>query len=367
MKRILLCLLLGTVILTSTACGKSGDDNTENNNGGKAVETEYGTVTFGDYSNLTADEVVYDFSEADIDSEIENMLYEYAEYSEKSTAEMGDNVEVFLYATSDGAVVFDYTENGDGSYVIELGYEEFGPEFDEQLIGVSAGDVLNFSVTYDEDYDNISLAGGMINYEVTVLSVQEEKIPELTDSFVQENLGYDSVAEFRTSVEENLNSYYNSDSSYYTKESLLQQVIDGAEFGDYTEELYQSAKASVDASYEGYIDWLGVNSVDEVYESLEMSDEDVESEIMAQVYRIIAINGLAQEQKLELTDDEYQAGAQMYTDLYADYYEDDYTQEDLLSEFGEDNLRYWILEDKVLDYLYENATITKVQGNLDDM
>jgi hypothetical protein len=51
--------------------------------------------------------------------------------------------------------------------------------------------------------------------------------------------------------------------------------------------------------------------------------------------------------------------------MYSEYYAEEYTTDQLVSEIGEETLRYWILEDKVMDYLYDHATITQVTGSLD--
>jgi FKBP-type peptidyl-prolyl cis-trans isomerase (trigger factor) len=129
--------------------------------------------------------------------------------------------------------------------------------------------------------------------------------------------------------------------------------------------LYDSAKADVDATYESYEEWTGVDTVEEVYELFGMSDEDIEEEVLSQVYRTLAVYAIAKEQGLELTDEEYQSGLEGYAQLYTDYYAEEYTADQLVEELGEDTLRYWILEDNVMDYLYDHATITQVVGSLD--
>jgi trigger factor len=168
----------------------------------------------------------------------------------------------------------------------------------------------------------------------------------------------------RSSIREELDSYYNSDVSYNTKEDLIGLVVENSEFNDYSEEALASAKESVELSYEEYMDWIGASTVDEVYEAFGISDEDVEKEALEQLYRTIAVYAIAQEQGIAVTDEEYQAGLEEYAQSYADYYGEEYTTDDLASDLGEETLRYWVLEDKVLDFLYDNAVITQVTGSL---
>jgi FKBP-type peptidyl-prolyl cis-trans isomerase (trigger factor) len=169
----------------------------------------------------------------------------------------------------------------------------------------------------------------------------------------------------RSKLREELEEYYNSDASYNTKEDLIGQVVENSEFGDYSEVAYAVAKEDVKASYEEYMDWIGASTVEEVYEAFGISEEDVAAEALQQVYRTIAVYAIAQEQGFDVTDEEYQSGLEEYAQSYTDYYGEEYTADDLVSLVGEETLRYWVLDDKVLDYLYDNAVITQVTGSLE--
>lgn len=364
MKKNIIYALLAAMALTLSACGQDKDGKNELPTGSK-IETDFGTVTLCDYSNITADEIVYEITEDDVTEEVDNLLYDYIQYVEKESAEDGDYVEVYMTGTVDGELLYDFSEEEGDTYDILLGYNEFGEEFDAKLLGASAGDELSFSIAYGDDYGDDELAGMTVDYSVNVVSVLEEILPEMTEEFVTGTLGYASEEEMRAEIKEELNAYYNSDTAYYAKEELLQKVVENSKFGDYSKDLYQNVKAEVESSYEGYMEWLGVSTLDEVYGAFEMDEEDVEEEVLNQVYRTITVYAIAKEQGIELSDAEYQAGLQEYVQMYTDYYAEEFTADRLISEFGEESLRYWILEDKVLDYLYDHAVITQVVGSLD--
>jgi trigger factor len=365
-KKIISVLLAAAAGLLLSACGDSSGESENAVPLGNKVETDYGTVTLCDYSNLSAEETYYEISDDDVDEEINSLLTDYIQYEEKDAAEDGDYVEVYMTGTADGELFVDYSEEAGDTYDILLGYNEFGEEFDAKLLGASKGDELSFTITYDEDYGDDELAGLTVDYQIQVESVLEEIMPELTEEFVQDTLGYTSEEELRSDVKEELSSYYNSDSAYYTREDLLQQVVDNSKFGDYSKDLYESARESLDESYEAYEEWIGVTTVEEVYEAFEMTDEDIENEVLSQVYRTIVVYAIAKEQGLELTEDEYQAGLESYAQLYSDYYGEEYTTDGLVEEIGEETLRGWIQEDLVMDYLYEHATVTQVVGSIED-
>lgn len=349
MKKTRLWLLAVLIPFALTACGTSGSSA-----GGSTFSDEaYGTVTLCDYSNLPAEKYVYEITDTEIDEAITSMLYDYVEYNEVTRpSASGDSVSVTMTAARDGETILDYTdENG---YDVYLGSEEFGSKFDEELTGVSAGDHLTFSVAYEEDDANTDFAGSTIDYDVTVLSVTEEVLPELTDAFVTDTLGYESTDAMKEEIRQNMESEHESNSVYELRENLIQQVIEGSDFGDYSQELYDSYAASMTESYESYMEMFGLESVDQVYEMFGMTEEDVEKEILNYVYRTITVQAISEKEKLKVTDEEYQEGLDHYTQ------ESGYDSSDaLIADYGEESLRSWILEDKVLDFLEEHASITE--------
>lgn len=347
MRQKLLWVLLALTPVTLTACGSTDND------GSVYSDDAYGTVTLCDYKNLSAEKTVYPVTDEDIQSEMENMLYDYVEYEETDgPSEIGDNIAVDLTAEKDGETVFSYT--GDDSYEIYLGSEEFGTEFDEKLTGVSVGDELSFSVTYDADFEFTDLAGGDVSYTVTVLGISKEIMPELTDDFITDTLGYESRDALEQEIREYLESENEANSAYELRENLLQQVIDGSTFDSYSQDLYDSYAAGIEAGYESYMELFGCETVEEVYDLFEMTEEDVEKEIITQVYRTIIVHAISDAEKLELSDTEYQDGLERYTTEIG--YD---STDELLEDYDEDSLREWILEDKVLDFLEKYASTTE--------
>lgn len=355
MKQKLLWLLLAALPLSLTGCGNSDTDTVSVPETTETIssDADYGDVTLCDYKNLSVEKKIYEINDEDIDSEIETLLYDYVEYKDQDRpSQEGDYVSVNMTAVSDGTTILDYS---DESYDVGLGYEEFGPAFDEKLTGVSTGDELSFSVTYEEDYEDKSLAGTTVDYNVTVLGITEETLPELTDEFITETLGYESEDDMIERITASLQSQYDSDSEYELREDLLQQVIDQSTFGSYSQELYDSCAESIEESYLSYAEMFDCETAEEVYELFGMTDEDVEKEILNQVYRLIAVNEICEIENLTLSDEEYNAGLERYAE------ESGFESPDgILEAYGEDSLYSWILEDKVLDLLEENATITKV-------
>ena len=79
------------------------------------------------------------------------------------------------------------------NYELELGSHSFIPGFEEQLVGIKAGEHRDINVTFPEQYTP-NLAGKPAVFECDVHEVKEKKLPELNDEFAKElNRGYETV------------------------------------------------------------------------------------------------------------------------------------------------------------------------------
>src|SRR5207244_7165874 len=118
----------------------------------------------------------------------------------EKAAETGDYVVIdFKGSTEDEAhpPQRDYFAGGEGrDQLLELGSGQFIPGFEEQLVGLKAGDEKVVEVTFPDDYASAPpLAGRPARFEVTVSEVKAKQLPELDDDFATEAGGFDTLAE----------------------------------------------------------------------------------------------------------------------------------------------------------------------------
>jgi len=92
-------------------------------------------------------------------------------------------------------VVIDFVGSVDGipfeggsaeSYQLELGSGRFIPGFEDQLVGVKAGEQTTVAVTFPEEYGNEDLAGKQASFAVTVREIKVKELPELNDEFAMQ-------------------------------------------------------------------------------------------------------------------------------------------------------------------------------------
>jgi trigger factor len=353
-------MLLTLSITALAGCGSSGKTTSDGitSTGSKPLEDAVYTndsISLATYEGLSAEKKVYTVTDEALQEALDEALSDYTEYpSVDRASQKGDWIDAD-YTASILGTVSDEQEN----YYFVIGEEEFGEEFDAHLTGVSAGDTLEFTIAYDDDYEDADWAGLNVDFSVTINDVEEEVKPECTDEFVRESLGYDDYETFvaitRASLEEN----YESESDDDLRDDLLQQVIDASVLLQYSQEDYDNAYAEVKSFYESYADMFGVD-IDEIYDSFDIDEDALESDAMDMLTRNLVIAAIEENEGLtadSISDEDFESGVAYYME------ENDYSsRDDFLADYGEDAIRSQLLENAVLDLLVEKANVTEVEA-----
>ncbi len=354
MKKKFAIFLLAACMLT--ACGKKGPTKTGNEPIEHAVYSD-DSVSLAPYTGLKAEKKNYIVTQKAVDDKIHEELMEFAEYrSVDRPAKSGDYVQTDFQASIDGSVVME-----EESYDVILGAQEYGEEFDEKLTGVSVDDELKFSLDYDSDFMDVEWAGQTVDFEIRVTGIQEELMPDPTDAFIKENTSYSTYKEFAEAMRTSITDSYAEESTLELQENLLQQVIDSSSILQYSQEDYKEAQDRVNGIYMSYLDVFGMNDLEEVYEFLDMTKEDVEEEVQASLYRTLIIDAIVKNEQLSVSDDEYDEGILYYMEQTGAE-----SKEELLETYGEEEIRTTLLEDKTLNFLVNHAQITEVEAEHDD-
>ncbi len=358
MKRILVIAMISILAVASfTGCGKATSEavSTSDNAAaapltGDTIETSCGTIILGDYNGLKAERYVYTVAEDDIDTEVDNLISDHTEDKDVDRAAKEDDyVRVALTASSDGETIYSFTADDD--YQLYLNGEEYGEEFDTHIIGKKAGDKEEFSIKYGEDADDSELAGKTVDFTVEVLSVVEEDAPELTEDFIKNELGYDSEEAMREEIRKQLEEENAKETESEYGDSVMAAYIDLCTFPSYDEDIYNAYYDQVVAGYEEYTEMFGASSVEEIYEFFGMTEDDVKQEALDALYRQMVVEALSSEEGIEVTDEDYQAALEKYTE------ENEYDSTDaLLAEYDEETIRNWALDDLVVEFLKDHCT-----------
>lgn len=301
-------------------------------------------VTLGEYTGMTIDRIVTTVTDDDVQEEIQNELYADAEFKEVTDrgAKEGDTVNIDYTGKIDGE---EFDGGSDTGMDLELGSDSFLPEFEDGIIGMKKGETKDITITFPEDYDG-TVDGKTAVFSVTVNSITEAILPEYNDAYVKENYDYDTTAEYEASLKSDLQEQYDEDATFTACSDALSEAVDNAEFDGYPEDMYDSAKEQMEYENQAFADQLGIEWTDLVGE-----DYDIEEDILATIHEKLVVYAIAEKEKLTVTDEEFDTYAEDNWELYG--YD---TKEDFISDYGDEEIRYSLLYDKVLNFLGENNT-----------
>ena len=120
---------------------------------------------------------------------------------------------------------------GEGKgYPLEVGSGSFIPGFEDQLVGLKAGDSTDVNVTFPEEYFVKELAGKEAIFKVNVQDVKRKELPELTDEFVAANSQCKTVEELKADYKEKMQKHAEEQAEADYERALIQAAVDNAEF-----------------------------------------------------------------------------------------------------------------------------------------
>jgi trigger factor len=172
---------------------------------------------------------VIEVEDEQVEEQLEQLRRGYAplvEVAEGETAGDGDTVNVDFVGTIDGEA-FDGGTAED--VAVELGSGRMIPGFEEQLVGVAAGEERELAVTFPDDYGAEALRGKDAKFAVQVRTVRRTQLPELDDEFAKD-VGEDSLEALRGKIRAQLDQRAEQEAKSALHRSLMDSLVDRSEF-----------------------------------------------------------------------------------------------------------------------------------------
>ena len=162
------------------------------------ISTEvYPEVTLGDYKGLEVEKAEVSITDEQVEAELDRMAQNVASTETvERPAEMGDTANIDFEGFDNG-VAF---EGGKGeNFDLKLGSGSFVPGFEEQIVGMSAGEEKDIDITFPEDYHK-DLAGKPVVFHVKVNKVTVTNVPAKDDEFAKDVSEFDTIEELRADI-----------------------------------------------------------------------------------------------------------------------------------------------------------------------
>ena len=157
----------------------------------------YPEVTLGQYKGLEIEKAAAEITDAQVQAELDRMAQNVASTETvERAAEMGDTANIDFEGFDNG-VAF---EGGKGQgFDLKLGSGQFVPGFEEQVVGMTAGEEKDINITFPEDYAK-DLAGKAVVFHVKLNKVTATTVPALDDEFAKDVSEFESLEELKADI-----------------------------------------------------------------------------------------------------------------------------------------------------------------------
>lgn len=190
----------------------------------KATVTVKPEVKLGEYKGLEVEAFDTEVTDEDVAAELKALQERHAELvvKEDAPAENGDTVVLDFEGFVDGEAF----EGGQAeNHSLELGSGSFIPGFEEQLVGVKAGEEKDVEVSFPEEYHAAELAGKPAVFKVKVHEIKGKELPELDDEFAKD---VDEEVETLEALKEKTLNRLKHDKEHQKEHAIQDAVVEKA-------------------------------------------------------------------------------------------------------------------------------------------
>jgi len=303
-----------------------------------------------DFKSIKLEKMVIEADSKDVDESLENLAKNAQNFEPRkkgSKAKDGDQVVIDFKGMKDGEA-FDGGTAED--YPLVLGSNSFIPGFEEQLVGLKAGEDKNVEVSFPEQYQVAELAGQPVVFEVSVKEVKEPKAAEIDDEMAKK-FGAEDLEGLKTQISERLEVEYGQAARAVMKRKLLDELSDSVKFEVPPTLLENEAKAIAHQL------WHNENPDVEGHDHPEIEVTDEANGLADRRVRLgLLLAEIGGKNEIKVSEQEMQqaviAQARQYPGQEREFIE--YIQKD---QAAQQQISAPIYEDKVVDFILEIAEV----------
>ena len=314
----------------------------------KAIVTVKPEVKLGEYKGLTAPKGEVVVTEADVEDELKPLIARATRMVDVDReARSGDTAMIDFEGFKDG-VPF---EGGKGEkYNLQLGSNSFVPGFEDQVIGMKAGEEKEINITFPENYTP-ELAGKDVVFKVKMHAVKTAVTPKVDDEFAKDVSEFETLDELKNSLKEKLAERRAEQSKREYENAILEQLVNNMTVElpqamiDYrADQMIQDYASRIQGSgmdFSEYLQMMGMTPDALRADAKETAANQIKSEL--------ALEAVAAAEKMELTQEEIDAEIARLAEQYK------MEAEQIKSAVAEADLRSDLLIQKARDFVLANA------------
>ena len=318
----------------------------------------YPEVKLGEYKGLEVEKETFEMTPEKLDEEIKIMLNSKSKLEDTEEgykAQMGDTVDLAFEGFMDG-VPF---EGGKAdSHMLKLGSKMFIDNFEDQLVGYTAGQEGEITVNFPAEYHAANLAGKPAVFKVKVKAIKFDKTPELNDEFAK-TLGFENVEDMRVKTRETVEARETERAKNQYRGELLKKVVEGTEIEIPRSLVYREVEGRLaeleqqlmaqGMDLKSYLAMTGMTQEAVFNQLAPMSESKVKMDII--------LDKIAEIEKIEASEEEFTAKMEEIAKMYgmtAEALKEELVKNKNFENF-EINVKNEIILNKAIDFIVANA------------
>jgi trigger factor len=312
-----------------------------------------------DYKGLTLKKNLYKVKNDDIDTQLKMLQKNMAQQTpidEDRPVKDGDMAIIDYEGFKDGKP-FAHTGKTE-NFTVKVGQGSILKEFDKGLIGMKSGDIKEIKVKFPKDYADNNLANNEVTFEVKLIEIKKEVLPEIDDELAKKLGNYQTLDDLKNDIKSNLEQGYEKRVEQEMNEQIFKALIAKVDF-EVPESMVDHELEGIIAEAERSFAYQG-KSMEELGLTKEGLSEKYRDTAEKQVRRHLLLGKIINQEKLTLQEEEIEAG---FKDMSESY---NYPLEEIKKFYKQDKdklslFKHTLLEKCAINLIVEESTVDEVK------
>ncbi|WP_444994605.1 trigger factor [Aliikangiella sp. IMCC44359] len=315
----------------------------------------YPEIELQDFSTISIEKVASEVQDDDLSKMLDTLREQQANWVEvKRKSKEGDQVIIDFTGTIDGE---EFNGGKADDFALLLGSSQMIPGFEDQLIGTKAGDELNVTVTFPEDYQNKDVAGKEAVFATKVSKVNKKEILKMGELADKLGIADSSVATLKSDIRKNMERELGQVLKSKVKEQVMDALVEKHEF--------DIPKSMIDQEVENLKQQALQQFGGQMASLPDLPSELFEEKAIKRVKLGLIVGEVIKQNKISADKDMVKTKLEELAAVYEqpeeviNYYLSD---ENKLNE-----VEQLVLEDSVIDFIIDKAKSTEVSMSFDEV
>ena len=310
-------------------------------------------VTLGKYKGIEIKKHEYTVSDEDVEHELEHMAEKNARIvTVEDRAVKNKDITVIDF---EGFVDGKPFEGGKATnYELTIGSNSFIPGFEDQIIGMKIDEEKDIKVKFPEEYFSKELAGKDATFKIKLHEIKKKEMPKINDELAKDISEFDTIEELKKSIRESKEKQNESQAKFETEEDAIKAVCKNAKV-EIPSGMIDAETESMEKDMESRLSYQGMK-LDDYLQMIGKTRQEFKDEYKPQAEKQVksrlVLEAIANDAKIEVTEEEIQAKISEMAKMYGQKEEEVKNNEHLIN-YVKENLK----TEKTIEFIVSNAKI----------